>query len=294
MLSQMQPLAKQFQIFYKEHTPKTLEDAVEKFAIFGGVGWGDIETSKSSYELIEKLILDDYSYIRNDVNDITSGAPLYHSLLSAIAMGDGKTHSSYKRAKLDKEVGDKAVQELVERGIIYIEKPKKEFTSWAENEQIDNKIYFTTPFLRFWFAFVSPLFKGIRDKDYTEVKKRWENREAEFTSLIFTQLSHALIQENFKEENKIKEISHYWDKKIELDIYAKTVSGKTIVGSTKYTNTKVKKSELGRLQELCETAGINADIFVIIAKKGFSSELKTLKSDTLKLYTLKNFKMLLE
>ena len=294
MLSQTEPLAKQFQIFYKEHKPKTVEEAIEKFAIFGGVEWGNIDTSKPSYELIEKLILDDYSYIRNDVNDITAGAPLYHSLLSAVAMGDGKTHSSYKRAKLDKEVGDKAILELVERGIIYVEKPKKEFTSWAENEQLDNKIYFTTPFLRFWFAFVSPLFKGIRDKDYTEVKKRWENRETEFINLIFTQLSHTLIQESFKEENKIKEISHYWDKKIELDIYAKTASGKTIVGSTKYTNTKVKKSELRRLQELCETAGINADIFVIVAKKGFSSELKALKSDTLKLYTLKNFKMLIE
>ena len=292
MLSQTQPLAKQFQIFYNEHTPKTLEDAIEKFAIFGGVGWGDIDTSKPSYELIKKLILDDYAYIRNDVNEITSGAPLYHALLSAIAMGDGKTHASYKRAKLDKEVGDKAVTELVERGIIYVEKPKKEFTSWAENEQLDNKLYFTTPFLRFWFAFVSPLFKGIRDKDYTEVKKRWQNREAEFANLIFTQLSYALLQESFKEEEKIKEISEYWDKKIALDIYAKTVSGKTIVGSTKYTNAKVKKSELSRLQELCEKSGIDADIFVIVAKKGFSSELKALKGERVRLYTLKNFKIL--
>ena len=294
MLSQTQPLAKQFQIFYKEHTPKTLEDAVEKFAIFGGVGWGDIDTSKPSYELIERLILDDYSYIRNDVNDITSGAPLYHSLLSAIAMGDGKTHSSYKRAKLDKEVGDKAVEELVERGIIYVEKPKKEFTSWAENEQLDNKLYFTTPFLRFWFAFVSPLFKGIRDKDYTEVKKRWENREAEFTNLIFTQLSHALIEESFKEEDKIEAISDYWDKSAAFEIYAKTKSGKTIVGITKYTNAKVKKSELNRLQERCQEANINADIFIIVAKKGFSSELKKLKGENLKLYTLKSFKSLVE
>ena len=293
MLSQKQTLVKQFQIFYKDHKPKTVEDAVEKFAIFGGVGWGDIDTSKPSYELIEKLILDDYSYIRNDVNEITSGAPLYHALLSAIAMGDGKTHSSYKRAKVDKEVGDKAVKELVERGIIYVEKPKKAFTSWAENEQLDNKLYFTTPFLRFWFAFVSPLFKGIRDKEYGEVKKRWENREAEFSNLIFTQLSHTMLQKSFKED-KIEEISDYWDKKIALDIYAKTASGKIIVGSTKYTNTKIKKSELSRLQELCAKSGIEADIFVIVAKKGFSSELKALKGESLKLYTLKNFKMLLD
>jgi len=294
MLSQSQTLQEQFKIFYKEHKPKNFEDALEKFAIFGGVGWGEIDTSKPSFELIQKLILDDYSYIRNDVNDITTGAPLYHALLSAIAMGDGKTHSSYKRAKLDKDVGDKAVEELVERGIIYVEKPKKEFTSWAENEKLDNKLYFTTPFLRFWFAFVSPLFKGIRDGDYSEVKKRWQNREAEFCDLIFTQLSHELIKKSFQNEDAIKEISSYWDKKITLDIYATTQSGKRVVGSCKYTNSKVKKSELRRLQELCREAGINADIFVIVAKKGFSSELKSLKGKNLRLYTLKNFKELLE
>jgi len=293
MLSKSQTLQEQFKIFYKEHKPKNFEEAIEKFAIFGGVGWGEIDTSKESYELIKKLILNDYSYIRNDVNDITTGAPLYHSLLSAIAMGDGKTHSSYKRAKLEKDVGDRAVEELTERNIIRVEKPKKEFTSWAENETLDNKLYFTTPFLRFWFAFVSPLFKGIRDKNYEEVKKRWENREAEFTNLIFTQLSHELIKQEFTKEDKISEISSYWDKKTELDIYAKTESGKIIVGSTKYTNAKVKKSELTRLQELSEESNISPDIFVIVSKKGFSSELKALKGEKLKLYTIKNFKELL-
>ncbi|WP_457745126.1 DUF234 domain-containing protein [Sulfurimonas sp.] len=294
MLSKDQTLQEQFKIFYNEHKPKNFEDAIEKFAIFGGVGWGEIDTSKESYGLIKKLILDDYSYIRNDVNDITTGAPLYHSLLSAIAMGDGKTHSSYKRAKLEKDVGDRAVEELVERNIIRVEKPKKEFTSWAENETIDNKLYFTSPFLRFWFAFVSPLFKGIRDKNYEEVKKRWQNRETEFSNLIFTQLSNELIKKEFSKKDEILEISSYWDKKIELDIYAKTKSGKIIVGSTKYTNAKVKKSELTRLQELCKEAKIDAGIFVIVSKKGFSSELKTLKGENLKLLTLKNFKALME
>jgi len=294
MTSNTQTLQKQFKIFYKEHQPKSFEDAIEKFAIFGGAGWGDIDTSKPSYKLIKDLILDDYSYIRNDINDITSGAPLYHSLLTAIAMGDGKTHSSYKRAKLEQSVGDKAVEELVERGIIYVEKPKKEFTSWAENEKIDNKLYFTTPFFRFWFAFVSPLFKGIRDKNYTEVKQRWENREAEFSDLIFTQLSHELLKVDFDKKDKITDISGYWDKQVAFDIYAKTKSGKTIVGLCKYKKTKINKSELTRLQELCKEANINTDIFVIVSKKGFSSELKALKGESLKLYTIKNFKQLIE
>ena len=281
MISNNSTLQEEFKIFYKEHPSKNFEDLVEKFAIFGGVGWGEIDTSKQSYELIEKLILKDYNYIRNDVSDITGGAPLYHALLSAIAMGDGKTHASYKRAKLEKNVGDKAVAELAHRGIIRVQKPK--------DEKLDNKLYFTTPFLRFWFAFVSPLFKGIRDGDYSEVKKRWQNRQAEFTNLIFTQLSYELLKEIFAKEDPIVEISSYWDKDAEFDIFAKTQSGKTILGSTKYTNAKIKKSELTRLQELAKKADMNADIFVIVSKKGFSNELKALKGENLRLFSIKNF-----
>ena len=48
------------------------------------------------------------------------------------------------------------------------------------------------------------------------------------------------------------------------------------------------------IQNSIKEADINADIFIIIAKKGFSSELKSLKGESLKLYTLKNFKELLQ
>jgi hypothetical protein len=145
--------------------------------------------------------------------------------------------------------------------------------------------------MRFWFAFISPLFKGIRDGDYSEVEKRFTNRESEFVQLPFVELTHELLKMSF-DDDKLVEISRYWDRDIELDIYAKTASGKIVVGSCKYSNAKVKKSELKRLEELCQKADIKADIFVIMAKKGFSTELKSLKGEKLKLFTLKNFKKL--
>jgi len=291
IISNAQTLQEQFAIFYNEHKPASFEDAIEKFAIFGGVGWGKVETSKPSIELIEKLILNDYRFIRNDVGELTSGAPIYHAVLTGIAQGDGKTHSSFKRAGVDEDVGQRAVEALVESGIIRVEKAKKEFTSWSENESIDNKLFFTTPFMRFWFAFISPLFKGIRDGDYSEVEKKFANNQTEFMQLPFIELSHELLKLTFKED-KLLEVGTYWDRDRELDIYGKTASGKILVGSCKYVNAKVKKSELSRLQEVCEKAGIEADIFVIVAKKGFSNELKMLKGENLKLLTLKNFKTL--
>ena len=244
-------------------------------------------------DLIEQLILPDFKYIRNDITDLTTGMPLHHAILSAIALGDGQTHTTYKRANISKEVGDQAIEELCEGGIIRKEKEKGTFTSWESKESISNKLFFVSPFLRFWFAFVSPIFKGIRDGDYAEIKERFANRESEFLQLPFIELTHELLKINFKED-KIVEISSYWDRDVELDIYAKTASGKIVVGSCKYSNAKVKKSELSRLEELCKKADIKADIFVIMAKKGFSTELKSLKGEKLKLLTLKNFKTLVE
>jgi len=84
-----------------------MQDAIEKFNIFGGVEWGSIDTSKPTFELIEELVLKDYRYIRNDVSEVTEGMPLYHSILTAIALGDGKTHTAYKRAKVSKDVETK-------------------------------------------------------------------------------------------------------------------------------------------------------------------------------------------
>lgn len=208
-------------------------------------------------------------------------------------MGDGKTSTAFKRANVSAEVGLNAVNELCEIGIIRLEKGNKHFTSWAENENVTNKLFFKSPFLRFWFAFISPIFKGIRDGDYKEFEQRFVNRQTEFLQLPFVELSHELLKLSFSDDSII-EIGSYWDNDISLDIYAKTKSGKIIVGVCKYTNAKVKKSELSKLQELTQNAKIKADVYVIVSKNGFSNELKSLKSDTLKLFTLKNFKKLVE
>jgi hypothetical protein len=235
--------------------------------------------------LIEQLILPDYRYIRNDVSEVSTGMPLYHSILTGIALGDGKTHTAFKRANVSQSVGQKAVDELCELGIIKLKKAKK--------ASLSDKLYFNSPFLRFWFAFISPLFKGVKEGDFKEVKERFLNRQAEFTDLIFEQLSQELIQLSFKDDT-IYNCSSYWDESIDIPIYAKTKSGKIIAGECKYTKQKLKKSTLTKLQQKTKEADLKVDIFVLISKNGFSSELKALKGDNLKLFTIKSFKKLLE
>ena len=187
----------------------------------------------------------------------------------------------------------KCVEKLSEKGIIEIEASQHFITNQRGDNKVAKKLLFTTPFLRFWFAFVSPIYKGIKEGKYEEFYKNYDNKEAEFTDFIFEELSLELLIDLFKED-ELKNKGKYWDDKHNIDLIAKTTSGKLIAASTKYTNSKVKKSALTNLKATCKEIGYEPDIFIIFTKKGFSNELKSLKGDTLKLYTAKSFKLLLE
>ena len=279
-----QTLQEQFSSFCKVNNPKNMEIAVEYFAIFGGLDV-TLNMDESLDKLIQKHILKEYKFLRNDVAQLTNGDEKYHKLLSASALGDRRTNSSFKRASFSFDDGMDLVEELKDKGFIKLER-------CSEDVYVSDKILFNTPFLRFWFAFISPIFKSIRDKEYEEFFEIYNNRRAEFTNLVFEQLSHEFIKKTFTED-KIYNIGRYWDDDREIDLVAKTKSGKKIVGLCKFTKQKLKKSELSKLKELSVQAQIKPDIYVIFAKRGYTSELKALKSETVLLFTCRNFKVLI-
>jgi len=276
-------LQKQFSDFCKRKKPKNMEDAVDYFTVFGGLD-KKINLEIPIDELIEKHILKEYKYLRNIVSDITKGNEKFHAVLTASALGDRRTNSSFKRIKMSFDDGMDIVEEMRDDGVIKLERSVGE-------AYVSDKIFITAPFLRFWFAFISPVFKGIRDGDFEEFFKIYNNRKVEFKDLVFNQLSHEFVK-NFFQEDKIYNIGRYWDDEREIDLIAKTKSGKVLVGACKYTEKKLKKSELTKLKENCEKAEIVADTYLIFSKKGYSSELKSLKSDSVQLFTCKHLKSL--
>jgi len=278
-------LQKQFSDFCKRNNPKNMEIAVEYFTVFGGLD-KKINLEMPIDKLIEKHILKEYKYLRNFVSDITKGNEKFHAVLSASALGDRRTNSSFKRIKMSFDDGMDIVEELRDIGCIKLER-------CVEDVYVTDKILITAPFLRFWFAFISPIFKGIRDGNFEEFFNIYNNRKVEFTDFIFNQLSHEFLKIIFTED-KIYNIGRYWDDEIEIDLVAKTKSGKKILGLCKYTDKKLKKSELTKLKEHCSGAKIEPDAYVIFSKKGFSNELKALKSENLLLFTCRNFKALIE
>jgi len=266
-----------------------MEVAVKYFSYFGGYE-RKLDLTKEPFELMQEHIFANYGYIHKAVVDLSGGDNMSNTILSAIAVGDGRAHAAVKRSRLSKSDGYRIIENLCEDEMLV--SVSANVKQEKDEVEISDKLYFPSPFLRFWFAFISPYFKGIKAGEYDEVKEKFDKYKDEFINLIFEQLCEELLKMNIDE--RIDSIGNYWDNKVELDLLVKTRSKKIIACSCKYTNAKIKKSELTKLQEKCVEANIDADAYVLFSKKGFSSELKSLKSESIKLFTVKSLKQLIQ
>ena len=237
-------LLEQFRSFCYQNKASDFERAVEYFAVFGGMGW-TVDMSVPLDELIETKVLNNYRYIHGDLTKITHSKPQYHAMLTAIATGDRREHSAFKKINVGREDGEELIDFLIKDGFLKfdnsVEKPVD------EKDGISDKLLFITPFMRFWFAVISPTYKSIKEGDYTEVKARWQGMKAEFSTRIYQQLVLELIELSFKEEfegDAIECIGSYYDKNVEIDILAKRKSGRLLAGSCKFSKQKMNKSEL--------------------------------------------------
>ncbi|MDD2781139.1 DUF234 domain-containing protein [Sulfuricurvum sp.] len=289
-MSKHPTLLQQFRSFCFQNNAIDIEKAIEYFAVFGGMGYS-VDMSKSLEELIEEKVLKNYRYIHGDLTKITQSNKAHHALLTAVALGDRREYSAYRRANLTRKEGEESAAFLIKFGLI--SRQASQADPIDETEEVSERLIFTAPFLRFWFSAVSPYYKGIKEGDFVEMKEKWENSKQSFFDHIYEALVIALIKESFKED-WVAKIGSYWDKNTEIEILGKTKGDKVIVGSCKYSKAKANKSELSKLQEKCDKVKLKADIFVIFSKNGFSSEFKKEKSESIKLLSLKNLKTLME
>lgn len=289
-MSKHPTLIQQFRSFCFQNNATDIEKAIECFAVFGGMGWS-VDMSKSLDELIVQKILANYNYIHGDIAKITQSNKAHHSLLTALASGDRREHSAYRRAGLSRKEGEESATFLIKFGLLMREESQEEPADL--NEEVSHRLLFITPFMRFWFSYVSPYYKGIKEGDFTEIKERWENTKQTFFDSVYEGLIIELVKQSFKED-PFKKIGSYWDKNGEIEILGQTTSGKIIAGTCKYTKAKANKTELTKLQEKCTRAALTPNIFVLFSKNGFSNEFKKEKGEGLRLFTLKNLKILVE
>ena len=81
------------------------------------MGW-KVNLYKPLEELIEEKVLENYRYIHGDITTITQSNPTHHSLLTAIATGDRREHSAFKKANVTRENGEESIDFLIDNKLL--------------------------------------------------------------------------------------------------------------------------------------------------------------------------------
>ncbi len=295
-------LLAQFRSFYFRNYPNDMEIQVECFSVFGGLGW-DIDTSKPITELVESIILENFSTLNEKMQELTLNEPNNKRLLRALAVGDRRIFSSFKRAGLNNSNGGAALNFLQEKGLITLEysreeparslNPNGKLKREVARHRISHKVLFTQPFVRFWFYFIAPHTKDILERNYENLFADFALRQNSYTSLVFEELSEILLNYHIR-DSQILSSGSYWDANIEIDILTITDDEKTYIAECKWTNHKITKKELHKLEQKCEKLDIEPTQIALFCKSGFSKELLTLAGKNLALYSAEDFEALLK
>lgn len=283
-------ILQQFRSFCYRNNATDFEQAIAYFAVFGGMGW-KVDLSKPIEKIIEKKLLDNYRYIHGEITTMTQSNRSYHQLLTALATGNRRAHSAFKNANLDRNAGENAIAFLVRSGILKIERPLAVPLDW--DEQSSDRLLFVNPFMRFWFSSISPYFKGIKTGDYSEFEQRWANLKPSFSNLVVERLVLETLKQGFNNE-PLEKVGSYWDKSVEIDLLAKTESGKQIAGVCHFAKAKASKNELAKLQGDCAKAGLKIDTFIVFSRSKFSNELKKAKGEKLRLLSMRHLRFITE
>ena len=295
-------LLEQFRSFYFKNYPDDMESMIDYFSVFGGVDW-EIDTTKDIKELILTLVLENFDELYAKVQELTLGNKDYKRLLRALAVGDRRIFSAFNKAGLNNGNGGAALNYLQEKGLIEMEysreasprknSPHEKLKRADARHRISHKVFFTYPFIRFWFYFISPNFKYIQEGQFNKVLEDFEQRHNSYTSLVYEELSELLLNYNLRDAHIVSSGS-YWDANVEIDILTVTQNDKIYVGECKWTNHKVNKKELHKLHDKCEKLGISPTQIVLFSKRGFSKELEAMTGVNLALYTSDDLKALVK
>ncbi|MEA2091276.1 MAG: DUF234 domain-containing protein, partial [Campylobacterota bacterium] len=244
-----------------------------------------------------------FDELHEKIEHLTLGNTDNKRLLTALAVGDRRIFSAFRRARLNNGNGGSALNFLQEKGLIQIEysreeparslNPKGKLKKEIARHRISHKVLFTYPFIRFWFYFIYPHIKEIKNGDYERLFKNFKTKQSSYTSLVFEELSEILLNYNLRDA-QILSSGSYWDANIEIDILTVTSDEKVYIAECKWTNHQVNKSELSKLLKKCNKLDIEPSQIILFSKRGFSKELIQSQSKDLALYSVQDFEALLK
>jgi len=287
-------LLQHFRSFAFQNNISDFNKALEYFTVFGGTGW-DVDVSKSVATLIEEKVLANYEALHESMTRYTHNNGLYHMILSIIALGVNHENDVFKKAKVGRDKGEEAIDYLESKSLIKfdlsVEKPLNEGGGKSD------RILFDLPFMRFWFAMISPNYQSIMEGDYDEFAQKWHKTRDNFSILLSNILLRDLVKETVNAKNKndpVINIGSYYDKKVEIDILAKRKSSAMIAVACKYSKEPAKSNMMQSLIEKCAKAELEISDYVLFSKNGFTPEVEALKEKEVVLLSGKNLSSLLD
>jgi len=293
-MSKRPTLLQHFRSFAYQNNITDFDVALEYFTVFGGTGW-EVDTSKSVDTLIKEKVLSNYEDLHKGVINFTHGNGLYHMMLTIIALGVEFEDAVFKKAGVGIDKGEEAMDYLELKSLLKFDSSMEEPRN--ERYKQSDKLLFEFPFMRFWFATISPYYRSISLGDFSEFEAKWNALRGNFSILLSNHLALELVKERFATKFKsdpIVSMGSYYDKKIEITILAKRKSGKMLVGECKYSTKEAKMHMITSLKENCEKVGLNADEYVLFSKNGFNDEVKGLDDENLMLLSNEDFATLLD
>ena len=293
-------IRQQFRSFYFRHMIHDMERLIEHFSVFGGLGW-HIDIDAPLEELIVTEILENFAVLHNQILELTTEEKQYAKLLTTLARGDRRIFSAFNKSGLTNLSGGMSLKHLQDTGVLEAEYSREEpldkggykLKREDARHRISHKMRFTSPFLRFWFYFISPMRSYIEKGHYEKVIKNFTQHHQSFVGYTYEELSNEMMKLKCA-DLRLVDSGSYWDRHVEIDLMATTEKGQLILGECKWKNHKMNKKELNRLMEKCEKVNFRPDYILLFAKRGFSKELLSLRSSHLQLYSCEDFEALLQ
>jgi len=283
-------LLQHFRSFAYQNRISDIDTALAYFAVFGGTGW-DIDTSKSIETCIEEKILNNYESLHHSMTRYTHNNPVYHRVLSIIALGTEHEHDVFKKAKIGKDRGEEAIDYLEKKSLLRFDLSVKE--PLQECDTKSDRILFALPFMRFWFGMISQNYKNIAEGHFTEFGEKWQQRKANFPILLSNLLIRELVRQRYMDDPVVS-IGTYYDKHTYIDIVAIRKSGKMLAGACKYAKEPAKPHMLHALKEKCKKAELEITESILFSQNGFMPELEQTQDTGVTLLSKKDLSGLLE
>ncbi len=287
-------LLQHFRSFAYQNNIRDIDKALEYFAVFGGTGWS-VDTSKGLDKLIEEKVLRNYEPLHKSMTRYTHNNPVYHMLLSTVALGMEHEPDAFKRARVGRDRGEEAIDYLEKKSLLKFDlsaiQPTKE-----SNEKSD-RLIFELPFMRFWFAMISPNYKSVSQGDFSEFEQKWHKLRGNFSILLSNLLVRELVRQSFVEkfaDDPIVSIGSYYDKQVQIEVLAIRKSGKMLAGVCKYSKDEAKINMPNSLKEKCQKAELNIADYVLFSKNGFSQEVEQMRDTDLTLMSHDHLSSLLD